>query len=218
MKKVIWGSILVITGILSIVIILTLTGRNTRETETDNALAEAIDTSLSNILKNHSYTIDESEEFIADFLEVLLPQMDSNSEVQASVLDADIRTGILSIEIKETYQHPNGNTGTVSDVRTVILDQKSGEEAKTYEVAFCMTDGEVYKSYTLPENGTCPMPENPKEEGKTFRCWRFVTGGSGTADQALATSEESGTDKTVLASGGNPCRIAEDTKLIAVFE
>lgn len=218
MKKAIWGSVLVIIGIISIVIILTLTGRNTRETEADNALAEAIDTSLSNVFKNHSYASDESDKFVADFLEALLIQTGSKSEISVSILDADLDTGILSVEIKETYKHPNGNTGTVSDVRTVVLDQKSEKEIKTYEVVFCTADDEIYKKYTLRENDTCPMPEEPKKEGKTFRCWRFVTGGSGTAEQAAVTAEEGGETKMVLASGGNPYRAAEDTKLIAVFE
>ena len=97
MKKIISGSVFAFIGVLLLMILLTYAGRSSRKTETDTALAEAIDTTLASIFTNRTYTTTaDTDEFIADFLEALLLQVESDSDVKISVLEADPEKGILS--------------------------------------------------------------------------------------------------------------------------
>lgn len=218
MKKIISGSVFVFIGMLFVLILLTYIGRGSRKLETDTALAEAIDATLANVFTNHTYTTaDDTDEFIADFIEALLLQVESDSDVKISILEADPEKGILSVEVTETYRHPNGNTGTVSAVRTVIFDRNEEKKAEEFhQVDFYAADGELYKRYRLPHTAMCTYPAAPTREGKTFKCWRFVTGGTGTAGSVAVAQEDR--SKIVLSSGGNPVSVTEDITLIAVFE
>lgn len=218
MKRAIWGTMIVILGILCVAVVLTVTGRSTRKTETEHALAEAIDSTMSGVMQDMSYTLADKDQFIADFLESLLVQLDSKSDVKVSILEADAEKGILSVEVTEIYKHPNGKTGTVSAVRTVIFDQEQEEEPEYCTVNFYTADNELYKSYTLPKGQVCTIPVPPQKDGKNFRQWQFVTGSSGMAEETQITDTSGGSLKTVLASGGNPYKVKEDTKLVAVFE
>lgn len=219
MKKIISGSIFVFIGVLFLLIILTYVGRSSRKTETDTSLAEAINTSLTSIFANRTYTTKaDTDEFIADFLEALLLQVESDSDVKVSILEADPEKGILSVEVTETYRHPNGNTGTVSAVRTVIFDRDEEKKKEYHQVEFYSADGELYKSFTLPDAAMCAYPVAPQKEGKHFKCWRYVTGGSGVAGSVSVPYADRGKNKMVLSSGGNPVSVTENIKLLAVYE
>lgn len=216
MKQTVFGMVSVMLLTLFLLILMTVYGRHLRQTETDHTLSEAVDTTMSNLLEQQLYTIESGDEFVADFLQSLLVQMNSTSDVKVSVLAADEEKGILSVEVTETYKHPNGKEGSVSAVRTVILDKSVEVEKKQYTVAFYTENQELYKQYLLPEGSTCSLPVVPEIEGKTFRCWQFVTGGNGEAGSVEIV--DTGETKKVLTSGGIPYRVAGDTKLMAVFE
>lgn len=215
MKKIAFGIACGFSGVFIFVAMLTLYGRNVRKEETDTALSQAIDSTLEHVMSENNYSIKENEAFIADFLKALLIQTNSESDLTVSILDADYDLGILSVEITEKYRHPNGKKGSVSKVRTVIFDQTKEEESETKKVSFYVAD-EVYKEYCLPKDSLCTVPAPPGKEGAVFRCWRFVTGGTGEAKGTNVT----GTDgkRTVLAVNGAPYQVSENTKLIAVFD
>ena len=215
MKKVAFGMACGLVSLFVFVMMLTLFGRSARQNEAEYMLAQAIDSSLSDVMQGRNHAITENEDFVADFLKALLIQANSDSDISVSVLEADYKQGILSVEITEKFKHPNGNTGSVSQVRTVIFDKAEEKEPEYRKVTFYTGDDEVYKEYRIQKGTLCSIPVSPKKEGKTFLCWRFVTGGTGQAG-SIRTAY-SGVEKDVLASGGKPYTVSEDTKLIAVF-
>lgn len=218
MKHIIYGLVCTLTVIFFIVIFLTLQGRTLRLEEAEKALAESVDAALSNLMEEKIYSIENEDLFAADLLQSLLAQANSDSDLTVSVLEADTVHGILSVEITETYQHPNGNKGTVSACRTVIFDREVEEEEKFFTVSFYTADKELYKAYRVLEHQYCSMPLSPRKEGKNFKNWRFVNGASGEASEASVPSKSSGVEKTVIASLGTPLEITGDVSLIAVFE
>ncbi len=215
MKKAAFGIACGLAVFFVFAMMLTVYGRQTRKEEADIALSQAIDTALSGVMSEYNYTIEENETFIADFLKSLLIQTNSDSDLKVSVLEADYELGILSVEITEKFKHPNGKEGTVSEVRTVIFDRAKEEETEYKTVRFCVAD-QVYKEYNLLKGSLCSVPVLPKQEGKVFRCWRFVTGGVGEAESMSVTGAKG--SRQVLASEHVPYTVSEDTKLIAVFE
>ncbi len=215
MKQVVFGVVCTLILTFILMIVMTVYGRNLRQTEAEHTLAEAVDTAMEDLL-TEEYVVSSSDVFVAEFLQLLLSQLKSTSDVRVSILEADEKLGILSVEIVETYQHPNGKEGTVSEVRTVILD-KPQEKVKEYKkVSFYTGDNELYKEYTLLEDALCTVPLPPKKEGKNFWGWRFVSGAA-TGEAGCMTVSGTGGNRNVIAKNGSPYIVTEDTKLIAVF-
>lgn len=216
MKQAIFGMVAMLVVLFFSLICLTIHGRNLRQKEVENSLVEALDGAMTNLMKQEIYSIDSTDTFVADLLQTLLGQINSTSDIEVNILAADREKGILSVEITETYMHPNGKSGSVSALRTVILDKTAETEESLYNVEFYIDDQNLYKRYALKENSYCPVPVSPEKEGKRFRCWRFVTGGAGRADSAEIVYDMG--KRQVLASGGMPYCAKENTRLIAVFE
>ena len=216
MKKVAFGIACGLVSVFVVVMMLTLYGRAVRQDETESMLSQAIDSSLSSVMDGRGGTVWNQEEFVADFLKALLIQANSDSDITVSVLDADCEQGILSVEITESFRHPNGNTGSVSQVRTVIFDREKERKPEYKKVSFYTADNEMYKEYRIQKDTLCSVPVPPRKPGRVFDGWRFVTGGTGRAESERV--ECPGGYKKVLASGGAPYPISEDTLLIAVYK
>ena len=123
MKNVFLGFGITICSIISIVIVMTLCGTNMRQNELNRAVDSAVQDTVENQFDNKTYSVSSNDEFIADFIEALLVQINSDCSVKVNVLDADYQKGLLSVEVIEKYKHPIGTDGQVSVKRTVIMEQ-----------------------------------------------------------------------------------------------
>lgn len=127
MKNVFLGFGITICAIISIVIIMTLCGTNMRQNELNRAVDSAVDSAVQDTVENQfndiTYSVSSNDEFIADFIEALLVQINSDCSVKVNVLDVDYQKGLLSVEVIEKYKHPIGTEGQVSVKRTVIMEQ-----------------------------------------------------------------------------------------------
>lgn len=125
MKSVFLAFGITICSFISIVIIMTLCGSNMRQNELYRAVDSALKDTVENQFDIKTYKVNNNDEFIADFMESLLVQINSDSKVIVNVLDVDYQKGLLSVEVIEKYKHPIGTVGQVSVKRTVIMEQFS---------------------------------------------------------------------------------------------
>ncbi|MGO5053988.1 hypothetical protein ACTQ6A_16005 [Lachnospiraceae bacterium LCP25S3_G4] len=123
MKSVFLGFGITICSIISIVIVMTLCGTNMRQNELNRAVDSAIKDTVENQFDNTTYSVNSNDEFVADFMEALLVQINSDCSVVVNVLDVDYQKGLLSVEVIEKYIYPIGTEGKVSVKRTVIMEQ-----------------------------------------------------------------------------------------------
>ena len=123
MKSVFLGFGITICSIISIVIVMTLCGTNIRQNELNRAVDSAIKDTVENQFDDTTYSVNSNDEFVADFMEALLVQINSDCSVVVNVLDVDYQKGLLSVEVIEKYIHPIGTEGKVSVQRTVIMEQ-----------------------------------------------------------------------------------------------
>lgn len=123
MKSTFLGFGITLCSILSIVIVITLCASNIRQNELNRAVDSALKDTVENQFDPTTYSVNSNEELVADFMEALLVQINSNSSVMVQVLDVDYQKGLLSVEVKETFQHPIGTQGQVTVKRTVIMEQ-----------------------------------------------------------------------------------------------
>lgn len=123
MKNVFLGFGITICSIIAIVIVMTLWGINIRQNELNNAVNGALKETVENQFDSKTYSVNSNDELVADFMEALLVQINSDSTVVVNVLDVDYQKGLLSVEVIEKYKHPIGTEGQVSVKRTAIMEQ-----------------------------------------------------------------------------------------------
>lgn len=123
MKNVFLGFGITICSIIAIVIVMTLWGINIRQNELNNAVNVALKETIENQFDSKTYSVNSNDELVADFMEALLVQINSDSTVVVNVLDVDYRKGLLSVEVIEKYKHPIGTEGQVSVKQTAIMEQ-----------------------------------------------------------------------------------------------
>lgn len=178
MKHAVYGVALGLMFILFAAIGVTVQGRAVRDDEAEETLAKAVE-ATANVLfgGNKIYTIENNEEFVADFLKELSLQLGSDSRLSVDVVKADYEKGMLSIKITENYRHPNGNEGVVEAYKTVIYDKKTLEDAEMVLISFYRTEeemekgGEAFKTFQTVSGDTVFPPAGPKHPGNPSRFW-----------------------------------------------
>ena len=114
-----------IAALCALVIILTgftIHGRGSRQVELDNALKSAMEDAMTSLMYEEGGPQTE-EEWKAAFLQSLVIQINSASDLTVTFLEADMDKGILSVEATLTWIHPIGTQGNVSNVMTVIMEE-----------------------------------------------------------------------------------------------
>ena len=61
---------------------------------------------------------------IAECVELLAAEIDTDSDVVLKVYQNDVQKGVLSMKLQEKFQHPNGMEGTAEAVRTIIREER----------------------------------------------------------------------------------------------
>lgn len=122
MKQLIFGVTAGMLLVLFLGVVIAVQGRTLRQDETEQSLGSAIQNVMEQLAEKKNYAFSDREELIADFLEALLIQINSDSDIEVTILKCRREKGLLSVEVVETYHHPNGKEGKVSARRTMILD------------------------------------------------------------------------------------------------
>ena len=111
---------------------------------------------------------------IADITQGVLSQIESNSTITIRILDVDQEKGIVSVEAVEEFKSPTNKDGTVSAVRTVILEETEVDEAavreenKIFKITYLLEDNKTYKIYYIKNNEHLIIPANPNDD---FKFW-----------------------------------------------
>lgn len=179
MKNIIIGAASFVIALLLIMTVYTFQGREARNEEIHDGLSNAMTAAGEQMKEGGAYESDAA--FETAFLENLMQQLDSSSNVEVTVLRADSQKGVISAEVTETYEHPNGKEGKVSCKRTLILDREDesvAEEKKknSYLASFYTEQGlkedSLYKTSLLLKGQRVKVPKDPEKEGYAFVEWR----------------------------------------------
>lgn len=203
MKNVTFGFGIVLILILSIFIILSGDSRSIRQKETQANLSSTVAGVMNDLCLDRHYTIEDSDLFIADFVQAMTVRVTSDSNLTVAVLDVDTEKGFLTMEVKETFRYPNGKEGNVTAVKTILLEhEKESEEPKKYTLRYQVKQGEMVLNYCVNElfkDGIVIVPKAPEQKGKTFAGWTDVNGNlvsfQGTDGQPITIGELAGTQE-----------------------
>lgn len=122
MKKVLMAVFSVLIIIIFFLVVYTLHGRNIRQTELDNALNTSMKQAMDTLLVMEGKPETE-DEWKVMFLQSLVSQVESESELKVNILEIDMDKGLLSVEAILSFTHPIGTKGTVSTQRTAVLEE-----------------------------------------------------------------------------------------------
>ena len=176
MKNVIVIIVEALIGALMLVMGMTIYGRVNRSMEITGGLSAAVEKTIDNLAAEKKYDIDDADEYIADMAQSLSHALDADTDVRVDITGADKERGILGMKVTASYLHPNGNTGTLTFDKTVVLD---GEEERapegSYTVSFYLTkedllaDTNCYKKSMVLSGDVPAVPALP---GGTYAGWK----------------------------------------------
>ena len=200
MKQVIFGIVGGSFVLLTMVLVMTVDGRSIRENELDEALETAVWKVMDNLVATGHYSVADEEEFVADFCQALLEEIqvsdgvakDDSFRIQVDVTGVDVQQGLLSVSVEESYTSPNGKVCHCQCDATAILEREVMPEEVT--LAY-MVEDRLYQQYGVLSGNEFLIPStSPKETGKTFCYWMDTDTG-----QAAVFPEKAEEDKEYVA-------------------
>lgn len=168
MKNVIMIIISAIVGGLMLLMGMTICGRTNRSMEVTGSLSASVEKTIDNLALEKKYDISDMNEYVADMVQSLSDALDADAEVSVEVTGMDKEKRILGLKITVTYRHPNGNIGTLTYDKTVVLDGKEAEApAEAYTVSFYLSKEDMlsgencYKSSQVLSGDVATVPALP---------------------------------------------------------
>ena len=122
MKNMLIAFYAAIIAVLIILIGFTIHGRSLRQVELDNALKSSMEDAMTMLLYEEGIPMTE-DEWKAALIQSLAMQIKSVSDLKVVFLETDLDKGLLSVEATLSWYHPIGKNGSVSSVRTVLLEE-----------------------------------------------------------------------------------------------
>lgn len=174
MKNMITMMIGIVIGAITILIILTVTGRMNYATELESQLPAVVENILCNVKIKQLYNVADNQEFTADVTEQIAKELDAQTGIVMRIMGADKEKGLFSVGVDRTFVHPNGKTGTVKCSRTVLADKLQIVEIQKYYVQFYKDadNSECYKKYCVTEGDTISAPAVPEYKDREFAGWQ----------------------------------------------
>ncbi len=170
MKSIGINIINMLLGSVTLLIVMSVYGRMNYSIELKRNLSSVIEETVENITVNPKYNIENTNEFLADFVEMLSIGIDTESDITIEIFQCDKEKGILSLNIIASYQHPNGKIGKVMCERTVILNKLEKDTCKICKVEFWV-EGKLYKKYLIQEKSKIANPKNLQGINGIFYGW-----------------------------------------------
>lgn len=158
MKNIIIGFMSLVFFIMILLISATVYNKGAREAELENAVNNALSMAIKSLDLEDNYKPQSEDEWIALFQQVLLQQIDSASDIEIKVLNADYSKGLLSVEVSSVYKHLNGNPGKITVTKMAVRDTYVIEDViNQYKITY-YTNGKIYREYTVNEGTNLPTP------------------------------------------------------------
>ncbi len=124
MKQTILALSIVAMLVLSAAVLFSIFGKEQRREETGAGLSEAVETTIDSLLKEKSYSVEETDEFLGDFMQAFFVRTNSQSGYQVRVLSVDKEKGALVLNVECRFLYANGKEGKNSTTKFVFLENK----------------------------------------------------------------------------------------------
>ena len=97
-------------------------GDATRKTESSDSITQAMENAAAKMTEDEGvYT--GNEEFRTAFVQNLMLQLDSASDVKVKILMSDYQKGLIQAEVTQHYKTPRGDEKDVTQTRTILVEK-----------------------------------------------------------------------------------------------
>ena len=115
--------VIYISSILLIVMIHnTVNGESLRKKELSDALAVAMDQTMTEVMEKDGYGINDRNQLVAAFLQSMLQKVDSNINLTVMIHKLDKEKGMMEVEAVGEYGLPDLGKKQISLRRQIVFD------------------------------------------------------------------------------------------------
>ncbi len=122
MKQVITVVGIAVIIMLVSLAILSVESRSDREEELTRAVSAAVKQAVSHSQVKEQKEIHSNDELIAQFINLLSTNINSDGSLEIEVLDVDYKNGMLDVSVTEKFQYPNGKEAEISVRKCAIYE------------------------------------------------------------------------------------------------
>ena len=122
MKQVITVVGIAVIIMLVSLAILSVESRSDREEELTRAVSAAVKQAVSHSQVKEQKEIHSDDELIAQFINLLSTNINSDGSLEIEVLDVDYKNGMLDVSVTEKFQYPNGKEAEISVRKCAIYE------------------------------------------------------------------------------------------------
>ena len=124
MKTVVLSVISISSILLVVMIHITVNEESVQTVEVSDALASAMNQTLTEVMEQGSYGISSRNELVAAFLQAMLQKVDKNISLTMRIHHLDERNGTMDVEAVGEYILPDRNKKQISIRRQVVFAGK----------------------------------------------------------------------------------------------
>lgn len=176
MKQIVYGIAIGMIILLGISAVVTISSKQTRQSDMDNALSIAVENAVETTMNEKTYSINNDEEFVADFTQGLLTQISNDSSIEVKVAKVDCEKGIMAIKVIEHFTHPNGKEGK-NECQTTVVFEHVPTKTEYVTITFMQDNETLYKEYQIKKSDPIIVPKNPIVGALKFQGWKDVKTG-----------------------------------------
>lgn len=122
MKQAILGFMFLVVALLTVCTMFSIHSKDARTDEIEKNLTKTAEQALEQTLNNKVYKIEDAKELVADFVQNLILGVNSDSDISIKVIDIDYDNGLINIEITENFKYVNGNKGSVTIKKALVVN------------------------------------------------------------------------------------------------
>lgn len=121
MRTVIVSVIHVSSIVLIIMVHNAVNGESLRRTELSDALAVAMDQTMTEVMEKDSYGINDRNQMVAAFLQSMLQKVDSSIDLKVMIHKLDKDKGTMDVEAVGEYRLPGKGKKQISIRRQIVF-------------------------------------------------------------------------------------------------
>ena len=119
--------IIIIIGMAAVILLVTLSlvsveGKMDRQDELNRAVSAAVKQTIKASQLDGQKDITSNDEMVAEFVQLMSVNLNSDSDVQIEVMGVDYKEGMLDVKVTENFTYLNGRKGSVTTRKCAIYE------------------------------------------------------------------------------------------------
>lgn len=126
-RRAVKNTVLILMGgltlLLTILIMSAVYEKMNFDMEVESNLSSVMEKQLYEVISEESEGIENTQIFLAGFIQQLIVALDGKYDLTVEVLQLDLEKGIMSVRVQADFLYLNGKPGVVTCEKTVIFNQ-----------------------------------------------------------------------------------------------